>query len=462
MQIHELNTYVGKPGEMDFFAIDSGFDTAKLSAKSILLQPVDENNDPIYGDNGQLLRTNGDGSTSWVDEGLPTDEQTAQAVTNWLNDHPEATTTVADGSLTYAKLVRGTLGYVIPEMFGAVGDSTTDDTIAVQSAINYCGANGLPLLLIKTYGVTALKLNYNNLMICGSGEMTGFSALDNSAMFTTDNSSCADFTFRDFKMSGNGLGGKGFYSVGSHRLSSYLIDNLTINDFDIALDIESWVSNITNCWIIGNRIGLQLHGCNAVRIEGCSIFGFETNTDGIGIKSTSYNTAISIVNNTLQHLGGAILLYSGSSYTISGNYFEYNESDTYPVILVDGSTSRDLKCVIIEGNYIAPTGNETIAQLAIICKYVFNLFIGVNRFSAYYAICVDIDSDCEGAHLIDPLTNKLTNASKRVSAVITAYVEGIPSNPANSYFTMAYDRYRDRPIWWAGSKWIYADGSTRT
>ena len=39
------------------------------------------------GTSGQLLRTNGDGTTTWVDEGLPTDEQTAEAVSAWLDEH---------------------------------------------------------------------------------------------------------------------------------------------------------------------------------------------------------------------------------------------------------------------------------------------------------------------------------------------------------------------------------------
>ena len=39
-----------------------------------------------------------------VKEAKPTDEQVAQAVEGWLNDHPEATTTVQDGSITHVKL----------------------------------------------------------------------------------------------------------------------------------------------------------------------------------------------------------------------------------------------------------------------------------------------------------------------------------------------------------------------
>lgn len=56
------------------------------------------------GTAGQVLRTNGDGTTTWATAASPTDGQVAEAVTSWLDEHPEATTTVADGSITKEKL----------------------------------------------------------------------------------------------------------------------------------------------------------------------------------------------------------------------------------------------------------------------------------------------------------------------------------------------------------------------
>lgn len=178
MQIHELNTFGGgTPGEMDFLALDTGFDTTKISAPDLLKPvreqaddlgakkvdlPLDEHNDPSYGTAGQLLRTKGNGSTEWVDEGLPTDEQTEAAINKWLDDHPEATTTVADGSLTEAKFsaalkLKTLKDYVTPEMFGAIGDGLTDDTAAWNAAI----ASGKPIIAVNDY-LTTSQLSLDN------------------------------------------------------------------------------------------------------------------------------------------------------------------------------------------------------------------------------------------------------------------------------------------------------------
>lgn len=140
MQIHELNNFTGTLGAGTYLAIDNGTDTGRISSQNILAatearidnieadttsigedvselitsvtnlrthkvaQPLDENDQPTDGINGQLLRTKGNGATEWVDEGLPTDEQTAQAVSDWLDEHPEATTTVEDGAITFSKM----------------------------------------------------------------------------------------------------------------------------------------------------------------------------------------------------------------------------------------------------------------------------------------------------------------------------------------------------------------------
>jgi len=128
-------------------------------------------NDLHGGATGQVLRkrSNADYAYEWASVGQPTDEQTAKAVSDWLDDHPEATTTVQDGSLTEAKFTAQTLSalknnYVTPQMYGAVADGITDDTTAIQQALNSGLSVFFPTGTYLTSGVTIsreLKIQFD-------------------------------------------------------------------------------------------------------------------------------------------------------------------------------------------------------------------------------------------------------------------------------------------------------------
>ena len=85
-------------------SVETAVETEQTRAAAAEALKVNKPTSSPNGTSGQLLRTNGDGTTQWVDQGLPTDEQTAEAVTAWLDAHPEATTTVEDGAITLPKL----------------------------------------------------------------------------------------------------------------------------------------------------------------------------------------------------------------------------------------------------------------------------------------------------------------------------------------------------------------------
>lgn len=119
-------------------------------------------NKPIENPNGNpddVMVSLGNGETVWMDPktGLGIQE----AVDEWLEQHPEATTTVEDGSLTLEKfseqLKNETYNnYVTPQMFGAVGDGVEDDTEAIQAALDYAHENNyIPVCLISDYKITS-------------------------------------------------------------------------------------------------------------------------------------------------------------------------------------------------------------------------------------------------------------------------------------------------------------------
>lgn len=81
-------------------------------------------------------------------------EDIDNATKQWLDEHPEATTTVEDQSLTINKMVIGTLGYITPQMFGAVGDGETDDTGAINSMFEFLQNGSVAYFPYATYRVS--------------------------------------------------------------------------------------------------------------------------------------------------------------------------------------------------------------------------------------------------------------------------------------------------------------------
>lgn len=108
-----------------------------------------------------------DGSTYnyTVKNGATSSAEIKDLLEDLLEEHTEWVTTVTDGAITESKVNQSFLPYiknvyVTPEMFGAKGDGTTDDTDAIQSAINYSNTNKIGLMFStgKVYAITSISL----------------------------------------------------------------------------------------------------------------------------------------------------------------------------------------------------------------------------------------------------------------------------------------------------------------
>lgn len=121
----------------DLTQLESDVDSVETAVSAKVNKPLTSPD----GTTGQLLRSLGNGNTEWSNVGAPTDEQVGSAVTDWLDNHPEATTTVQDGSLTEDKFTSGALYDIKNGVytlrvsdFGGYDDGTHE--VETQQAIN--------------------------------------------------------------------------------------------------------------------------------------------------------------------------------------------------------------------------------------------------------------------------------------------------------------------------------------
>lgn len=214
--------------------------------------------------------------------GYPTEEQVAEAlaemgdtlvnpwmdtnadvpIDNWLDEHPEATTTVQDNSLTYKKFVNGTLDYVIPEMYGAVGDGTTDDTGAFTNMLN--AENCILLTPNKSYYIANDLPVLDNVFINLNGAEikvhSSIKAQDNVILFNGIIQSWSNTRFSSPTIA----------LLGKHnKVDSIQFKSNALGANYIFTRKDSNMSVISNCHFDGNaKIGINVGGSNAV-IENC-------------------------------------------------------------------------------------------------------------------------------------------------------------------------------------------------
>lgn len=105
---------------------------------------------------------------SWIDGGDYVGNL-EEYIRDWMSAHPEATTSVQDGSITEEKLtdslkVKVLKDYVTPQMYGAKGDGVKDDTYAIQSAFD---SSKMVVFPNGTYNISApLEIKHDIRVLC--------------------------------------------------------------------------------------------------------------------------------------------------------------------------------------------------------------------------------------------------------------------------------------------------------
>lgn len=173
----------------------------------------------------------------------------AEAVREWLDEHPEATTTVQDHSLGYIKFMLGTLGFVTPEMYGAVGDGTTDDSAAWQDAVN-SGCAAIVCLPGRTYNISNVTLRSHLTIFFGDASIVTPAAIN--WIFTAEDAEDLAFNGGVFERPGTELvdpyedsPGNTQYRTGTSGVFK-LVNCQNIRFSGIRFD-ETWTHNNIRC-----------------------------------------------------------------------------------------------------------------------------------------------------------------------------------------------------------------------
>jgi hypothetical protein len=265
----------------DVIPVDGPSGTAKMSKDDLLNETFNHSKEQNFFATRQGLTAETSRATARENEIESLFVQpTEEAVASWLEEHPEATTTVQDDSLTEPKFsdalkLKTIKDYVTPEMFGAVGDGVTDDSAAIQSAINYVsGKKGIYVLFTSdSYGVysdifvpghTTIRGNnrnqiylFNNssIVIGTSSSKTYEVRLSNLIIFGQDTS---NYCIRNF--------------TEDSVVTQCFFDNIYIDHAAVAaLRLRCSIAFFDKLYVYFSQIGVKLRG-NAIYFENCNFW----------------------------------------------------------------------------------------------------------------------------------------------------------------------------------------------
>jgi hypothetical protein len=222
--------------------------------------------------------------------------------------------------------------------FGATGDGTTDDTIAIQDALTYANslsAGATVYLPLGTYKCTAQLNIYPKTILQGAGKTTSILTFNHTGVGIKStsplNSSTAVYiSLRDLKITNTNVSNVngGYVDVGGSFIT---IDNIVVEGFKYGIIFDQTeVSSITNCAItptIANGAGIWLANGN---YTGGANIGF---TNRITITANQFNSVSTALANILDD--------GGANHSIRDNNFNASQK---------GIRAAGVSSLVVSGN----------------------------------------------------------------------------------------------------------------
>lgn len=221
--------------------------------------------------------------------------------------------------------------------FGAVGNGTTDDTAAIQAAINSLSATGgVVYLPINTYKITAPLTNTKSgVSLVGDGSAATIisnSQTGDAIVFGDAVNELTQCRIVGMKIQGSVTSGRGFY--GKIFGSQCELNDVYVNSGSVGIQLDScYVSKYYNVWVRS------------------------TVSHGIFVNNISHNT--SFIGCKVQLAGGNGMVIQGCyNVLVTGSNFEFNQINQ--IAVSNGCAGVDIADNYFEGLMPFASGNAGV------------------------------------------------------------------------------------------------------
>lgn len=332
--------------------------------------------------------------------------------------NPLTVVLVGSGAIVYGSSSGYSTSYIYPQIYGAVGDGTTNDTVAMQLCLDAGYDLNVPIYLPPgSYSCLALTYGSNATgeesdcapLLYGAGDASIIKARSGIAGVFISAKNIKNKTLRDFCIDCNDVAGiteglntdwyedgddlnnvyrnikiKKYAAVGwsaEYNNGSCVFDNIVCEDPTTdtnqkALDFAADVLNLTNSAIAGY---IAFTGDN-LKVDSCKCYGLSATADNVtvinaAIQSNSVTDAcIDGTIDSLNVIGGSLVTVVGRNH-IKGTY---DNGGVFHAVVFDGASAED----IFESSVAAGTGYAEFTFLAAELKNVtFNDPAGVLLFT---------------------------------------------------------------------------------
>lgn len=337
------------------------------------------------------------------------------------------------------------MGIINVKSYGAVGNGVTDDTAAIQAAINSLSPGGGAIYFPKgTYIVSnMLVVNFNLIHLSGSGRASIIKNIGATSTLRFQN--CERFSITELALTGNG----GAYGAGATNGNAIELFNAHHSKF-------------TNVYIEYNgghgifvKDGMWCCYLNACYIAQNAGDGINSITDATQLNSGQNGNNLSILNSAIFMNAGHGIAWSATALNVSGCTVESNKKSG---ICIDAKSAwLSTYGVNITGNYfesnyqgqiklISSLAEEskparTVTGANIEGNWVFSSYAGADGATAlivseainYYGALSQVNIGVNSYHMTGTkLTHYINIDSSRSSVYVTVIRgEGVPDNSFN-------------------------------